>query len=473
MNIKKYDSKFFDKFGLTGKAPIIVGVSGGPDSLCLLDMLVKAKLPVVAAHYNHNLRTESGKDADFVRQAASEYLIPFHLAEGDVAAHAAQNKLSIEEAARQCRYRFLFDLAQNEAAEAVVVAHSADDQVETVLMHLLRGAGLSGLKGIAYRSILPEWDAKIPLVRPLLGVWREDIMAYCDENGLHPVMDHTNLDTAYFRNRLRHELLPYLKDYNPQIKQVLWRMAQSIESDFDVVQDTVQNYWNDVFISATEEMVSLKMARLNGFAVGIQRNILRKALELLRPDLRDINFDAVERALGFMIHPSRSCRMDLVDGIWLVKMGDLLVLKNKDAVWALDSWPQLGPDSPAVLPIGTRIKLGAGWVLAAEMIKPDTAGMPFTPDKNQAWFDMDMLDNLTLRVRHNGDRFEPFGMDGHTMKLSDCMINEHIPAFARKNYPLICSGTKIIWMPGIKAGQNARVSSSTLRILHISLLREK
>ena len=132
-----------------------------------------------------------------------------------------EQKLSLEEAARILRYRFLFAQARSEGAEVVAVGHTADDQVETVLMHFLRGAGLPGLKGMAGRTILPEFDPKIPLVRPILHLWRSETEAYCQEHGLQPVYDPSNRDETYFRNRLRHSLIPELEKYNPRFKNTL------------------------------------------------------------------------------------------------------------------------------------------------------------------------------------------------------------------------------------------------------------
>jgi tRNA(Ile)-lysidine synthase len=474
MNNKKLSWDLKEKFKLTGERPIVVGVSGGPDSLCLLDLLVCAEVPVFVAHYNHRLRNDSAKDAEMVRQTALRYALPFHLGEGDVADFALKNKMSIEEAARACRYRFLFDVAHSEGAEAVAVAHSADDQVETVLMHLLRGAGISGLKGMAYRSVLMEWDPLIPLLRPLLGMWREEILAYCQDHKLNPVMDHTNEDITYFRNRLRHELIPHLKDYNLQVKKTFWRMAQSLESDYEILQDSIQEHWDKVFVSATPQAVTLKYGPLSNFSTGIQRNLFRKAFLSIRPFLRDINFDAVERAVAFIASPSRSGQMDLIDGIWLIKMGDELLIGGRDPGLISQEWPQMDVENSISNLGNAHVQLAVGWHLYLEILSPQLLPDRFLSDPKQAWFDLDQLSQpLTLRLRRAGDRFKPFGMDGHQMKLSDFFINEHVPSAAREKYPLLCSGDEIIRIPGIRTGQMGAVGQDTGKILHLTLVREE
>ena len=192
---------------------ILVGVSGGADSLCLLDILIRLGYPVLVAHFNHLLRPEASDDARAVEGIADMLKVPLVLGEGSANDYAQEHNLSIEESARNLRYRFLFKRAEIHDAKAVAVAHNADDQVETVLMHLLRGAGLDGLTGMPYRALPNPWSETIPLVRPLLGIWRTEIETYCTERELNPVIDRSNIDTTFFRNRLRHELIPELDTY--------------------------------------------------------------------------------------------------------------------------------------------------------------------------------------------------------------------------------------------------------------------
>src|SRR5436190_8520243 len=172
--------------GLSRDRPVIAGVSGGPDSLCLMSILRKAGYHVIVAHFNHKLRPDSDADANIVEQTASRLNIASVIENGDVHAFAEQEKHSIEEAARILRYRFLMAQARHFKAQAVAVGHTADDQVETVLMHFLRGAGLAGLKGMTHRTVLQTFDAEIPIVRPLLDSWREDTVVYCAANGFRP-----------------------------------------------------------------------------------------------------------------------------------------------------------------------------------------------------------------------------------------------------------------------------------------------
>ncbi|HEY2979690.1 MAG TPA: tRNA lysidine(34) synthetase TilS, partial [Anaerolineales bacterium] len=198
---------------------IVVGVSGGPDSLCLLHLLHQAGYPLLVAHFNHQIRPEAGDEAGAVEQFAARLGLRCVVGSADVSAHAQKNGLSIEEAARALRYGFLFEQARQAGAQAVAVGHTADDQVETVLMHFLRGAGLNGLQGMGYRTILRTFDSAIPIVRPLLGIWREEVLAYCTTYGLQPHFDRSNASPEYLRNRLRHTLIPVLESYNPKFRE--------------------------------------------------------------------------------------------------------------------------------------------------------------------------------------------------------------------------------------------------------------
>ena len=238
-------------------SPVIVGVSGGADSLCLLHAL-HALAPdnewrLHVAHLNHQLRgAEAQADADFVRDIAQHWGLPYTIESRDVAAFARHHKLSLEEAARQVRYGFLLDVAQAQHSDVIAVAHNADDQTESVLMHLLRGSGLAGLRGMLPKMRLEEYrilhpqsaiqnpKSKIYLVRPLLEIPRSAIDEYCQQHDLHPRVDATNADTTYFRNRLRHELLPTLETYNPNIRSILRRTADVIAAEYEILQAHTQ-----------------------------------------------------------------------------------------------------------------------------------------------------------------------------------------------------------------------------------------
>ena len=291
---------------LQPQKPLLVAVSGGPDSLCLLDALWRLGFSPVVAHLDHQLRSSSGSEAETVRQAAIERGLEFTLGRQDVHAQADKNGLSIEEAARGARYGFLFAQAAQVGAQAVAVGHTADDQVETVLMHLLRGAGLSGLKGMLYRQLPNAWSQDIPLVRPMLGVWRDEIWGYLQEHSLMPVIDESNLDTRFYRNRLRRELIPYLENYNPRLRQSIWRMADLLTGDHETLEMLIDSIWQACVRQEGATFVEFEASALRSQPIGLQRRILRKGIDHLRPGLRDVDYASLERALNFLETSSRS-----------------------------------------------------------------------------------------------------------------------------------------------------------------------
>ncbi len=321
--------------------PVLAGVSGGPDSLCLLGILREAGYRVIVAHFNHQLRPEAELEAASVSELAKRLGLPFVSDSTDVRRYAQEQSLSLEEAARILRYRFLFKAAREQAAQAVAVGHTADDQVETVLMHFLRGAGLSGLRGMEYRTILPVFDARIPLVRPLLSLWRVDTEAYCHENSLQPHFDVSNTDTVYFRNRLRHALIPELEKYNPRFKESLVRSAHSLQDDHSILQEILDGAWRDVFIEKGEAWVAFDRPKLIRLSRGLRRNLIRRAAESLRPDSRDFGFEALERAAAFTEAPAGK-QIDFINGLYLFAEKEKIYLAAYEADLPVAHWPQVG-----------------------------------------------------------------------------------------------------------------------------------
>ncbi len=459
--------------GLQKTRPIIAGVSGGADSLCLMGLLSNLGYPLVVAHFNHQLRPEAADDARQVEAAAQARGLAFVLGTENVSDYAVNRAIPIEEAARELRYRFLFEQARTWSAQAVAVGHTADDQVETVLMHLLRGSGLGGLKGMSFSTLFPAWDPLLPLVRPLLSTWREETQAYCALNGLHPVVDATNADPAYLRNRVRLELIPLLETYNPRIRQALYRTASILAGDDLALTQAVDRLWPDCQAASGPGYVALDREAVLRLTSGLQRGILRRALRQLRPTLRDIDLEMVERALHFFSHPTRTRQIDLADGLRLVQENRRVYLVGGKACLPADDWPQLESSSSLSIGAPGEITLPGGWMLAAGLLpKQQTADIPeiaaASQDPFQAWVDADLASfPLIIRPRKNGDCWQPLGMEKGSQKLSDFFINEKCPPRARARWPLVCSGEQILWIPGYRPSQVCRISAGTRKILHL------
>src|SRR5512141_1841125 len=279
-----------DQCGLSHEAPVIVGVSGGPDSLCLMSILRQANYHTIVAHFNHKLRPDSDTDANIVEQTAARLNLVSVIESGDVRAFADQEKLSIEEAARILRDRVLIQQAHRVKAQAVAVGHTADDQVETVLMHFIRGAGLAGLKGMSYRTVIPAFDPQIPIVRPLLDLWREETVVYCAANGFRPRHDPSNASLDFFRNRLRHLLIPTLESYNPRFREAVWRTSRSLAGDHEIVAQALMDAWKTCVVQESVDFVAFDSSALKKRPVGLQRNLIRRAMERLLRQSADVSY---------------------------------------------------------------------------------------------------------------------------------------------------------------------------------------
>ena len=453
--------------------PVLAGVSGGPDSLCLLDILHTAGYRVIVAHFNHQLRPEAGQES--VSERAHSLGLPFVSDSADVRAYADVNRLSLEEAARNLRYQFLFATAKQYRAQAVAVGHTADDQVETVLMHFLRGAGLAGLKGMEYRIILPVFDQQIPLVRPLLSLWRSETEAFCRAHALEPHNDASNADQTYFRNRMRHALLPELEKYNPHFKESVLHTAQALQGDYAVLQEVVKQAWNRVVIETGQDWVAFDQTGLASLSAGLRRNLIRRAAESLRPDSRDFGFEVLERAAAFAQVQAAS-QIDFVNGLCLFNENGKLYLATYTAEILFTQWPQVNQAISFSVKQSTssrqQVELGNRWVLSAEFSRKPETWLNNTENWS-AWLDAEALpaDALVIRPRYAGDMFAPLGMHGQSTKVKDFYTNVKIPRRARTNWPLVCTKEQVVWVAGYRIGNPFRITEKTRSILHLEIKR--
>jgi tRNA(Ile)-lysidine synthase len=465
-----------DQCGLSREQPIVVGVSGGPDSLCLMSVLRKTGYPVIVAHFNHKLRPDSDADANTVEQTAARLNLASVIESEDVRAYADREKLSIEEAARLLRYRFLMQQAHQFHAQAVAVGHTADDQVETVLMHFLRGAGLAGLKGMSHRTIIPMFDPEIPIVRPLLDLWREETVVYCAANGFRPRHDPSNASLDFFRNRLRHLLIPTLETYNPRFREAIWRTSRSLEGDHEILSNVLDEVWKTCVVQETAGFVTFDAAALARQPLGLERNLVRRAIERIHPGELDLTYATLERASNFICEAPSQVRMDLIGGIHMLREGSLIYVVLGNVTLPIERWPQMPKDSNTIpLKIPSQIPLLGGWKLNCELWNIASLALEqalANDDPFQTWVDAKGIsDALELRVRQEGDRFQPLGMDGHEMKISDFFINVKLPQRARERWPLLCMGEKVIWVPGYRPAHPFRVTESTRQALYFLMTR--
>jgi len=469
-------------------ARVVLGVSGGPDSVAmfhLLDRLSEAwNLHIHVAHLHHGIRdADADADADFVTKLAEQWGWPCTVKRVDIPAIAEREKLAIEEAARRARYAFLAEVAQCAQAPYIAVAHNADDQAETVLMHLLRGAGLAGLRGMLpvtrlhdYR-LLPQDTppcTNLTLIRPLLKTRRADIEAYCDAYGLETRFDRSNLDTTYFRNRLRHEVLPYLADINPRIRERLMVLAEIVRADYALLEEFSYVAWDELLLRRYKDALVFNLDGWRAQPLSVRRALIRRAAYHLRHNLRDVDFRHIENAVSTAQTGGTGSQSTLPKGL-VVQVGyTTLSISDKHAHHLPMEYPWLKkPEAHVPVAIPGKTPLPDGWFLLAEVIKRwDFREILHNSDPLTAWVDAGALGPHTyLRARRRGDRIQPQGLGGGTMRLSDFFVNVKLPRAWRDHLPLLVSQQTILWVVGFRLSEQALIQpDKTSRVIRFRFL---
>ena len=451
---------------------LVVAVSGGPDSTALLLALTELQgalgLRLHVAHLDHGLRPDSADDASFVRELAREMGHACTVERADVAAYRRERRLSPEAAAREVRYAFLARVARETAASAVAVAHTRDDQAETVLLHLVRGGGLAGLRGMSARSTYRGPGGPVALVRPLLEVTREETEAFCRSRGVTPRRDPTNLLATIPRNHLRLNVLPQLGQINPQVGAALARLARSAALDVDYMESQVDFVWGQG-VRETDGGLLLDCDALNAHHRAVVQHLLRRAYVWVRGSEADLEQVHVEEMARLLLGPAGR-RMTLPGGLTL-------------EVGPQDAWLSAGRPYPCplpplegehVLPTSGEETVGGWRVRALEQSSPAVLDVgPFN-----AYLDQDVLGGtLAVRTRRRGDRFQPLGVRQDrgsgvhrgeaTAKLQDFLVNQRVPRSWRDKVPLVVSPRGIAWVVGWRIAHWARVTPETRRALRL------
>ena len=455
-----------------GAQRALLAVSGGPDSTALLLVLAHLsasgalELDLSLAHFDHGLRRQAEREAEkaFLSGMAAELGLPIFFGQGDVRAHARQQRLSLEEAARELRYRFLAEQAEKAAINVVATGHTADDKAETVLMHLVRGTGLTGLAGMRPSSSWPlPGHEHLLLVRPLLEVSRGDTERYCREEGVSPCLDVTNLLLGPLRNRIRHELLPILRRYNPRIQGALLRLAAATASDLAYLEKTAAAFWHSLAIK-DKDSVRFRRSELVALPSAIRNRLLQAACRQLLADARQVEsvhihsmVEALARGAG---RP-----LSLPGGLAFTVDGEVVRLTVGQGA-AARARPI--PEMSLAVPGRTAV---AGWQVEAEVLPAQEVEVGADP--YQAYLDyQETGGQLTVWSRRRGDRFRPLGLGGEK-KLQDYLVDAKVPRDERDGVPLVCASWGIAWVVGHRIDERARVRQDTHTIVHLRFRRRR
>lgn len=481
-SLEKFTQFLENDCRLQPDVPIVAGVSGGKDSIFLMRKMRQAGFIVVAVHFNHKIRASADQEALFVRQLCADWGIDFTEGSTDVPLYAQQKHVSLEEAARICRYRFLFSVAAERSCQAVCTAHHADDQAETVLMHFLRGAGITGLAGMRVRQLPNEWSHVVPLVRPLLMVSRAEISEQCAEESLPWIEDASNNDPTFLRNRIRLELMPLLEQqYNPAIRQTLARNARAMQIDADWITAEIENTWQSVLDKGkcTVGGLYLEKSAYRRLPEALRIGILRKAAFQLRPDARNFDQQSLLSGNTFFSSARSGKGMDFPHQLRLFVEENSLIIAESEYDPAAGAWPQL-PDTAfqELLPTDGTIDLGK-WMLSIKSLEMDevpTAELITAMKRNLSIACLDRANltfPLTVRCAKAGERFSPQGMDGQSQKLSDFWINRKLPRSQRARYPVISDQREIVWLPLFQAADAAKITTNSKKLIEIRLIKKE
>lgn len=439
---------------------VIVTVSGGPDSVALLHLLLEVRaekgLKLEIAHFDHRLRgPESEADAFFVRDLSEKAGLPFHLAQGNVAALKKRDGLSTEEACRELRYDFFRGLAESIGAQKIALGHTADDQAEEILLRLTRGAGPNGLSGIPYvRNGV--------FVRPLLDSSRKDILAYLSMQGLKYRMDRSNESKEFLRNRVRHDLLPILeRDFNPRIRELLVRTASIFREDESYLNQLVDKAWIEIAkvknAGESGQSVLLDVGLFRKLPTPIRMRIVKKAFEAAGATMKEIGYRHLESAHGLADKEGGYKVISIPGNVSVEKIyKELRFCKKPLSRFGVFRFQVNGPGRYWVSDIGRFVTL--------EITNPlmsSTSHSLFHFDSSRIIFP------LTLRNSCPGDRIR-LERNGR-QKLKDFFINLKIPQPMRSSIPLLEQGGEIIGIPGLYVQEDFKVSETTKQVLGIIL----
>ncbi len=451
---------------------LVLGLSGGPDSLALLHLLLDGLMPasaIIAAHLNHRLRPEADSDAGRAAQICRDWGVECRIGVADVRTMMAEEHLSLEDAARRARYRFLAQSAQEAGMRVVAVGHQADDQVETVLLHLLRGSGPGGLRGMSPIGKLPL-APHITLMRPLLQVDREEVMAYCHAHNLQPLTDESNFDVTLLRNRVRHELLPLLESYNPGIRKVLRNQATILGADFELLEAMLQEVWQQLVLAEGAGWLRLDLTAWSALPLSLRRAALRQALAQVRGRLDDAGFQTVESARLVLEQGTVGAQASLPGALILTLGYDDWVVAAPDVDAPLPLLPQV--EKEGVLQAPGCISLANGWEITAEYVDGlSSEELLSNPDRWVAFVPARASDDLRIRGRISGELFQPLGMGGRAVSVKKYMINAKMPASLRARWPIVAGEHHPVWLVGHRTDERARCRAGE-RVVRLACRRE-
>lgn len=438
---------------------IVMGISGGPDSLCMLDVLFNLKgkfnLKLYVVHVNHMIRGEDAKkDAEFVEKLCKDLDLPFFLFEENVPYLAKKMGLSEEQAGRYVRYKAFEETLKKVGGNKIAVAHNKNDVAETVLLNILRGTGLRGLIGIK--------PVNGNIIRPLIEIERREIEKYLKDKNLHPRIDHTNYEDLYTRNKIRLKVIPYIEEvFKIDLVENLSRMAAILLEEDDYLEAKCEEVFNQICEINGEE-IKVDVDALKSQHTAIKRRLVKRMYLYVKGETDGLEYGHVEDVLNLLDKPTSS-KIDLPFEIEALKMYNNLVIRKKKTKEKVKFKEVLK------IPGVTTIEgIGKFKAYVVDISQVDD----FNKGEYIKFFDYDKIKGeIVVKSREDGDRFSPLGMRG-TKKLKEFFIDEKIPREERDYIPLVAIGKEIVWVVGYRMSEKFKVDKNTSKVLVIEYTKE-
>ena len=376
--------------------------------------------------------------------------MPGDVEKADVAAYRAAHRLSLEQAAREVRYAFLARVYREHGADAVALGHTADDQAETILMHVVRGSGLTGLRGMEPWSARRVEGTDVRFVRPLLGVPRADTEDYCRALGLRPRTDESNRSPDFTRNRVRTELLPLLEELNPAVRDALLRLSTAAARELSYLDAEVDRLWEDA-AEVRDDRVALDRSTVARLPAALRTHVLRRAVAAVKGDLDGVHLSHADDMMRLLKGPAGRA-IDLPGGLRFHVGYDEAIVARADA--DLCPLPRLEGEHALAAPGETRV---GAWSIAIRLAdRPDDDALRLPRDGRAGGYAdpvarmslRALAGGLVLRTRRPGDSFHPLGAPGRK-KLQDFMVDAKVPASWRDRVPLVVTPRGIAWVAGM------------------------
>jgi tRNA(Ile)-lysidine synthase len=423
---------------------VLVGFSGGPDSTALLYLLKKIGVKIYALHIHHRLRDKcADEDEKFAVQTCKKWNVPVKTLKINVKKFAKQHKMSVEESARILRYEELAKEAKRLGCNKIALGHNANDNTETVVLNLARGAGLGGLAGIP-----PKRDN---IIRPLFETTRKEILEYLKKHKISYCTDLSNIELGYRRNYVRHKIVPLLLEINPNLNQTILRTSEIIRTtNFDIIKMTKEAKKN-VLIESNKKRVMLDIKKLLTYNLFIRREIIKSILPRLE-------FEQIKTILGLIDKPSGK-KVEMVKDYFAWREYDKLILSNqKEVKYSYKVWN---------VNIGKVTRIPQ---LGLELIADSKKCGKIDPNDDYAIFDKSAISlPLSIRLRKPGDRFVPF--KGKEKKLKEVLIDDKIPVRLRNRLPLLCDTNNILWIIGSRRSNFGLITDKTKEFMEVRVTK--